>query len=145
MILGCLLRLLPLLLRLYLSLSVNLLLLKLLSGPPGILLVEDVLIAAHALSLDNTKLFAFLVPAPLVDLGLGQLSLDSDFSQHLLCPMGISFKSGGELLKLEGRLALSLANNPLKLATLLVKDMTSLFGDLQASGRLNRSVQGRVH
>ena len=143
MILGCLLRLLPLLLRLYLSLS--LLLLKLLSGPPSILLVEDVLIAAHALSLDNAELFAFLVPAPLVDLSLGQLSFDGDFSQHLLCPMRISFKSGGELLKLEGRLALSLANNPLKLATLLVKDMTSLFGDLQASGRLNRSVQGRVH
>ena len=135
MILRGLLRLLTLLLRLHLAL-LRLHRRRILSGLPRVLLIQNVLIASHALSLGNAELFAFLVPAPFVNLGLSQFGLNRDFSKHLFCPMRISIKGVGELLELVSRLALSLANDTLQLATLLVEDMASLFGDLQRRGRL---------
>ena len=50
--------------------------------------------------------------------------------------MRISIKGVGELLELESRLALPLANDTLQLATLLVEDVATLFGDLQRRRRL---------
>ena len=45
----------------------------------GILLIKNVLILAHSFSFGYTKLLALLVPAPFVDLGLGQIRLLRNF------------------------------------------------------------------
>ena len=82
-ILRCLLRL------VLLRLGALRLLLEELSSFSGILLIKNIFIATHPLSLCNTKFLALLIPAPLVDLGLGQIGLQSDVGQHLLGPVRV--------------------------------------------------------
>lgn len=48
-----------------------------------VLLIQNILILAHTLGLSDAVLLALLVPAPFVDLGLGQVCLVSDQEQLL--------------------------------------------------------------
>ena len=50
----------------------------------SVLLIQNVLVLAHALSLSHTVLLALLVPAPLVNLSFGQARLRGDFQKRLL-------------------------------------------------------------
>lgn len=50
----------------------------------SVLLIQNVLVLAHALSLSHTVLLALLVPAPLVNLCFGQVRLRGDLQKRLL-------------------------------------------------------------
>lgn len=55
----------------------------------SISLVHLMLDETHAFGLLNPKLFAFLVPAPLVDLAFTEARLATDRLQGLLGPVGV--------------------------------------------------------
>ena len=48
----------------------------------SILLIQNVLVLAHALCLGHTVLFALLIPTPLVNLGFGQARLRGDLQKR---------------------------------------------------------------
>ena len=50
----------------------------------SVLLIQNVLVLAHALSLCHTELLALLVPAPFVNLSFSQARLSGDFQKRLL-------------------------------------------------------------
>ena len=50
----------------------------------SVLLIQNVLVLAHALGLGHTELLALLVPAPLVNLSFSQARLSGDFQKRLL-------------------------------------------------------------
>ena len=50
----------------------------------SVLLIQNVLVLAHALGLGHTVLLALLVPTPLVNLGFGQARLRGDLQKRLL-------------------------------------------------------------
>ena len=91
----------------------------------SVLLVQNVFVLSHALGLSHAVLLAFLIPAPLVDLGLCQICQRGDQEQRLLRPVGICFECIGQLLQLTGRFPLALADNTLHLAVRLVKHVAT--------------------
>ena len=76
----------------------------------GVLLVKYIFKLPHALGLLNTEFLAFLVPAPLVDLSLGESGLLGDHEQGLLGPVRVFFKFGDQLVQLIGSFSLAFTN-----------------------------------
>ena len=114
-----------------------------------VLLIQNVLVLAHALSLSHTVLLALLVPAPLVNLCLGQVRLHGDLEERLLRPVGVCVERGRQLLQLTGCFPLAFADDPLHLPAHLVENVpASLWvinrlarGDHRGR-RLNRVAEG---
>ena len=55
----------------------------------GVLLIENVLVFPHPLGLFDTELLPLLVPAPFVDLGLGEPCPQSDRQKRFLGPVRV--------------------------------------------------------
>ena len=58
-----------------------------------ILLIDHVFNLPHAFSLHDSVLFALLVPAPFVNLGLGQAGLHRQHQQRLFRPVRVVLES----------------------------------------------------
>jgi len=85
----------------------------------------------HALCLLYPELFAFLVPAPFVDLSFAQASLLAQRKKGLLRPVRVCVELTVEMLELVARLSLALADNSFKAASLFVEDISAPLGGLQ--------------
>ena len=92
------------------------------------LLVQDILILAHALSLNDAELLTLLIPAPLVDLRLSEVSLCGYVEQCLLGPVRIGVKGQSQFLQLHSCLPFAFANDALHLATDLIVHVATTFG-----------------
>ena len=55
----------------------------------GVLLIENVLVFPHSLGLLDTELLPLLVPAPFVDLGLGEPCPQSDRQKRFFGPVRV--------------------------------------------------------
>ena len=92
---------------------------------PRVLLVQLVLLLPHLLGHLFTKYLVLLVPAPLVDLRLGQARLRRDLRKGHLRPARIRFELVEQYFQLVGGLPLAPENHALFLAGLLVDDKFS--------------------
>lgn len=92
-----------------------------------VLLIEYIFVLSHAFGLDDTILFPFLIPAPLVDLRLRQTCLRRNVKQGFFGPVRVRVKGVRQLFQLERCLSLALADDPLQLAVHFVEDVSTTF------------------
>jgi len=118
----------------------------------SILLVQHVLVFTHFLGLVDAELLSLLVPAPLVDLGLGKVRRSCDLLESLLGPKVILLKCICQLFQLALRLAFALADHTDHLPVGFIKHVAAAARDRRDQalsgpcrrGLLNLGVIGRL-
>lgn len=92
----------------------------------------------HALGLFLSIPLTLLIPAPLINLCLGQICLQADLVEGLFGPMGLQIECAGKLVQLLIRFTLSLMHDFLDLSRSLVKEMVAAFGSLNGGIHLEQ-------
>lgn len=90
-----------------------------------VLLIKHIFKLSHTLSLLDSEFLAFLVPTPLVDLGLGQSGLLGDHEQSFLGPVRVLFKFSDQLVQLIGSFSFTFTDKSFHLSSLLIKHISS--------------------